>query len=92
MSTKEVKAQIHKQAERIESGVEDVANELGDGADAVAAQRDDLQETLREFGRHIADSLKTLTDEASRQAQQRPLAVFGVAFLAGVIAARALRR
>jgi gas vesicle protein len=92
MNTKEVKAQIRKQADQIESGVEVAANELGDGVDAVAEKNENLQDTLREFGQRMLESVKTLTDEATKQAQQRPLAVFGFAFLAGVIAARVLRR
>ena len=92
MNTKEIKAQIHKNADRIESAVEAAAVGLGNGADAIDKQRDDLQETLRDLGRRMLESTKALTDEAARQARLRPLAVFGVAFVAGIIAARVLRR
>ena len=92
MSTKEVKAQLHKGVDRIESGMEAAAAGLGNGVDALAEQRDEFLETLRDLGRRMLDSSKALSDEAARQARLRPLAVFGVAFLAGVVAARVLRR
>jgi hypothetical protein len=92
MSTKEVKAQIHKGADRIEDGVEAAAASIGNGVDALAEQRDELLETLRDLGRRMLESSKALSDEAVKQARLRPLAVFGVAFVAGVIVARVLRR
>lgn len=92
MNTKEVKAQIHKGADRIESDVEAAATRIGNGADALAEQRDELMQTLRDLGRRMLESSKALSDEAVKQARLRPLAVFGVAFLAGVVAARVLRR
>jgi len=92
MSTKEVKAQLHKGVDRIESGMEAAAAGLGNGVDALAEQRDEFLETLRDLGRRMLDSSKALSDEAVKQARLRPLAVFGVAFLAGVVAARVLRR
>jgi len=92
MSTKEIKAQIHKAGDRVEDGVEAAAAALGNGVDALDAQRGELQDMLRDLGRRMRESTKALTDEATRQARLRPLAVFGLAFLAGVVAARALRR
>lgn len=92
MNTKEVKAQIRKGAAHIENSVAAAAAILGNGADAVGEQHDELQDKLRDIGRRVLDSTKALTDEASKQARLRPLAVFGVAFVAGVIVARALRR
>lgn len=92
MSTSQVKAQIHKTAERIEDGVEAAAAGIANGADALDAQRDELLETLRDLGRRMLESSKALSDEAARQARLRPLAAFGAAFIAGVIVARVLRR
>ena len=92
MSTNEVKAQIHKGAKRVENGVEAAADNLGNGIDALAAHRDELLETFRDVGRRLLESSRALTEEAAKQARLRPLAVFGVAFVAGIIAARVLRR
>jgi len=51
-----------------------------------------MLQTLRDLGARMLESSRTLSDEAARQARLRPLAVFGAAFLAGVIVARVLRR
>lgn len=92
MTTRPIKAQIHKNADQIESGVEAAAAGLSNGADALGKQRDELQDDLRDIGRRMLDGTKKLTDEAARQARLRPLAVLGAAFVAGVIVARVLRR
>lgn len=92
MNTKETKAQIRKSADKIERGVAAAAASLTNGADALGEQSDELQEKLRDIGRRILDTTKELSDEAAKQARLRPLAVFGIAFVAGVIVARALRR
>jgi type II secretory pathway component PulF len=92
MTTREIKAKINKRADQIESGVAMAAESLTNGADALGEQSDELQDNLREIGRNLLESTKALTDEAARQARLRPLAVFGIAFVAGVIVARALRR
>ena len=92
MSTSQVKAQIHNTAERIESGVEAAAAGIANGAEALDTQRDEMLQTLRDLGARMLESSRTLSDEAARQARLRPLAVFGTAFLAGVIVARVLRR
>jgi len=92
MDTNETKARIRKSAEQIESGVAAAAASLTNGADAVGEQSDELQEKLRDIGRRLLDTSKELGDEAAKQARLRPLAVFGVAFVAGIIVARVLRR
>lgn len=91
MHTKEIKAQINSSAEAIESGVAAAAASLGNGADALGKEHDELQDRLRDIGQSLLASSKVLVDEAARQARLRPLATFGVAFVAGVIIARVLR-
>jgi len=51
-----------------------------------------LEEQLREVGDRLLESAKTLSAVASKQMQLHPMAAFGVAFLAGMTAARLLRR
>ena len=92
MITKEVKAQIHKTAENIESGVDTIAAGMSNGAEALGEQGEELQDKLREIGQRLLETTKALTDEAARQARLRPLAMFGIAFVAGVVVARSLRR
>ncbi|MBL8297647.1 MAG: hypothetical protein JNN30_04785 [Rhodanobacteraceae bacterium] len=92
MNTKEVKAKIHDHADHIESGVAAAAASLGNGAEAIGEKAQQINDALHEFGTRLFDSTKALTDEAVKQARQRPLVVFGAAFIAGLIVARALHR
>ena len=55
-------------------------------------QLDELERRLLETADNLKDSAKALGDLASRQIQRHPLAAFGVAFVAGLTAARLLRR
>ncbi|HEX6834009.1 MAG TPA: hypothetical protein VF132_10795 [Rudaea sp.] len=92
MGAKEIKARIKDVAERAEDGVEAAAKTLGNGVDAIDEQHSELNDVLRDLGRRVRESTKTLTDEAARQARLRPLAMFGFAVLVGIIAVRVLRR
>lgn len=92
MNTKLNNDQVHSTAEKIESGVAAVAASVSKRVDALNEKRDELQGKAREFGRGLLDDAKELTDEVSKQAHLRPLAVFGIAFVAGVVVTRMLRR
>lgn len=92
MNTKEIKARIRKDSERVDAAVDVAAASLGNGAEALGEQSDAPHDRLRDISRNLLDSAKALTEEAREQARLRPLAVFGVAFVAGLIVARALRR
>lgn len=92
MNAKQMKDQIRKSADEIESGVAAAATRLGNGAETLDNRREQLQDTLRDFGRRLLDNSKELSGEIAKQARLRPLAVFGVAFVAGILAARVLRR
>jgi ElaB/YqjD/DUF883 family membrane-anchored ribosome-binding protein len=62
-------------------------------ASASAAEEvDELEQRLRDTADSIKQSAQALGDLASKQIQLHPLAAFGVAFLAGLTAARLLRR
>lgn len=52
----------------------------------------EIEGELRDMGARLADSTKGLREELAKQAQRYPLATFGVAFAAGILVARALRR
>ncbi len=92
MKTEKIKAQIRKRANQIEDDVAAAAATRGNGAETFEGKSDELQEKLREMGRDLLESTRKLTEEATRQARMRPLAVFGIAFVAGVVVARMLRR
>jgi hypothetical protein len=88
MNTNEIKSQIYKSADQIESGVAAAAASLSNGAEAFSQKRDDLQDSLGDIGRRLLDGTKELTDEVAEQARLHP----GIAFVAGAIVSRALRR
>ena len=90
MSAQTVKSTVTK----IDTGAHDAAAE--EVEETAAAATEDTLEQLEDQLRRTADSLKesakSLGDLASLQIQQRPLAAIGVAFLAGLAAAKLLRR
>jgi len=92
MNTDETKTRIRKGAEQLENGVAAAAESLADGAEALGEKSDELQEKLRDIGRRLLETSKELGDEAAKQARLRPLSVVGIAFVAGLVVARALRR
>lgn len=92
MNAKEIKSRIHKEGEHADAAIKAAAASVGNGSEALGEQGEELLDRLRDIGRDLLDRAKVLTDEANKQAHLRPLAVFGIAFIAGVIAARALRR
>lgn len=51
-----------------------------------------VEHELRAAGTRLLDETRGLRTELAKQAQQHPLAAFGLAFAAGVLVARALRR
>lgn len=53
---------------------------------------EDLERRLQDTAETLKDSARVLGDLASRQIRAHPLAAFGVAFFAGLTAARLLRR
>lgn len=92
MNPKMSNEQVRSSADQIDDGVATVATTVSNSMDGLNQKRHELQDKAREFGRGLLDDAKDLTDEVTKQAHLRPLAVFGVAFVAGVVVARMLRR
>ena len=57
-----------------------------------ACSADQLHEDLHKAGARFLENTKGLRAEVVKQMQQHPVATFGVAFAAGLVLARALRR
>lgn len=51
-----------------------------------------LEEDLHDAGARFADGARTFGDAAIEQVREHPLAAFGIAFAAGVVVSRLLRR
>ncbi|MDR3387585.1 MAG: hypothetical protein P4L92_11070 [Rudaea sp.] len=92
MKSEHMRPKIHKGAEEIERGVEAAAGQLANGAEAVVRERDALESGIEDIAQRVRDGTKGMSDEIAKQARLHPLATFGVAFAAGLIVARVLRR
>lgn len=92
MSTKSVKSKIKKGANKSQSRIAGAAASLSNGVGTLNRSGGAMMDRLSYIGRHLLGSTRDLTDEVSAQARLRPWAVFGIAFAAGVIMTRALRR
>lgn len=92
MSTKSVKSKIRKGADKSQGRIAGTAASLGNGVGTLSRSGGAMKARLSDIGRHFLGSTRDLTDEVSAQARLRPWAVFGIAFAAGVIMTRALRR
>jgi ElaB/YqjD/DUF883 family membrane-anchored ribosome-binding protein len=93
MKTKdEFKQDVEDAAETVQDGIDVAAAKLASSAEALRAQANDLEDQLRDAGRRLLEGAKELGNTASTQTKLHPLAAVGIAFAAGVILARALRR
>ena len=92
MSTRQTKSSIHHKTDRAEGVVEAAVASLANGAEKLGELSDALKDKVRGIGRHVADGTKDLANQANKQAHLHPLAVFGIAFAAGIVLARAVRR
>jgi ElaB/YqjD/DUF883 family membrane-anchored ribosome-binding protein len=79
-------------ADDIRANINGAQEETAEDIDAIGDRLEALERQLRQAGDHLLENAKTLTAVASKQMQLHPLAAFGVAFLAGITAARLLRR
>ncbi|HXR63888.1 MAG TPA: hypothetical protein VN720_10160 [Rudaea sp.] len=77
----------------IDTSVHESTEDVEEAAAAAAEDTlSELEDQLRQTADSLKESARALGDLASLQIQQRPLAAIGVAFLAGLVAARILRR
>ena len=86
------KLKIQDAADAVEQGIDSLTANLGPAADSLDAHSDRLQAQVRSIGRAMAESAKALGEQAGSQARTRPWLAVGVAFVGGLLAARALRR
>lgn len=92
MTATQIKSRTRKNAGIVEGAVDTAAADVAGEVEALAGQRDVLKERLRDIGRKLRDRSRIAAEEASEQARLHPLAAIGVAFVAGLLVARALRR
>ncbi|MGA9335698.1 MAG: hypothetical protein WBV39_15565 [Rudaea sp.] len=89
---KATKSGIHSTAARLHNGIDAADAKLDQAVDAFSTRLASLEARLRDYGEQIMSGAKDVSKTARRQATTHPLAAFGIAFVAGVTAARLLRR
>ena len=95
-SVREVKQQLGDAGEAVsdaaDESIEATLSELRRLRAKWRANGAHLEEELREAGERFAEGAKTFGSAAADQVREHPMAAFGVAFAAGFILSRALRR
>ena len=92
MNTEPLKTRIHKGTEQIERDIKSAAEKLVNGSEAPGRAHAGGVNDFGDVAQCFRDSVKGLSKEVEKHARLHPLATFGLAFAAGLIVARALRR
>jgi len=79
-------------ADTARGSVDDVKTEFRKFGAKLRANGAHLEDELREAGERISEGAKQFGGAAAEQIRAHPLAAFGIAFAAGVLLSRALRR
>jgi ElaB/YqjD/DUF883 family membrane-anchored ribosome-binding protein len=96
-------ASVREIKQQLDDAGDAVADAAGESAEAtrselrrlrakLRANGAHLEEELREAGERFAEGAKTFGAAATEQVRAHPMAAFGIAFTAGFILSRALRR
>ncbi len=91
-SVREAKQHLDEDGERIAEGVAGDDDELHRLRAKLRANGAKLEDDLRDAGTRFADGAKKFGEAATEQIRENPLAAFGIAFAAGVVVSRWLRR
>ena len=79
-------------AERAHNHVDATADKVDESIDDYADRFADLEQQLRQAGDRLVENAKVLSAEASRHTRSHPLAAIGIAFAAGIVVSKLLRR
>lgn len=95
-SVREVKQHLDEGSERIAEGAEEnrdtAAGELHNLRAKLRANGAQLEDDLRDAGARFADGAKKFSEAATEQIRENPVVAFGIAFAAGIVVSRWLRR
>lgn len=95
-SVREVKQDLDETRERVGNDAHSIkdsaSEEMQSLREKLRANGEQLEDELRDAGARIADGAKTFSDAATDQIRENPLIAFGVAFAAGLVISRLLRR
>jgi ElaB/YqjD/DUF883 family membrane-anchored ribosome-binding protein len=96
-------ASVREMKEQLDEAGAAVADAARDSVDATTGELHRLRAKLRSNGAHLEDELrdagerfaqgaKKFSEAAAEQVREHPMAAFGIAFAAGVVVSRWLRR
>ena len=96
-------ASIREVRQQLDEAGDEVAGAVDESIDAGKSElnrlraklRDNgaqLEDDLRDAGARLTEGARTLGSALGEQVREHPLAAFGIAFAAGVIVSRAMRR
>lgn len=77
---------------RVDATADKVAESIDEKVDEVADRFADIEEQLRLAGDRLIENARLLSAEASKQTRQHPLTAIGIAFAAGIVVSKLLRR
>ena len=87
-----VKAAAAEAANTIHNGVDVAEEQVDETVSAFAARLAALEAQWREHGEELLASAREIGGVAEKQVRAHPLAAFGIAFAAGIVVAKLLRR
>jgi hypothetical protein len=87
-----IKSSVAYAADKIHNGVDATEDNIDKSVDAFSARLASLEAQLRDSGERLLSSAKEMSGLAANQLRIHPLAAFGVAIVAGIAAARLMRR
>jgi ElaB/YqjD/DUF883 family membrane-anchored ribosome-binding protein len=88
----EIKETTAELATKARNGVDMAQDAVNDSVDSLSKRLRSLESIWNEYGDAIVKNAKELGSVAEKQVRSNPLAAFGIAFGAGILAARLLRR
>lgn len=87
-----IKSAAADAAANIHNGVDAVADDVDAAVDSLGARLAALEAQWREHGAELLASAREIGGVAGKQVRAHPVAAFGVAFVAGMVVAKLLRR
>lgn len=79
-------------AAQVDAGVDAAEDSVDEAIDSIGARLAALEAKWREHGEELLDGVREIGSAAGKQVRAHPVAAFGVAFVAGMVAAKLLRR
>ncbi|HEX6834703.1 MAG TPA: hypothetical protein VF132_14285 [Rudaea sp.] len=92
MKTDDIKDTVAEAAENIHEHVDEAEDAIDESVDTIGERLAQMEAKLQEETDRIVESIREVSGAAARYAQARPLAATGIAFAAGILFARLMRR